>query len=73
MNFIEHIHEMDQTIEKRREEEYRKTMFDSSSSASAGLGFAGSMIVNGQPFSVIGDHGSYIINGDSFNIIGGGF
>lgn len=72
MSFLEHLDEMDSRIEERQEEERRKVLFDASSNA-AGLGFAGSYVVNGQTYNVIGGGGSYIVNGQSINVIGGGF
>ena len=72
MNFLRQIEEIDKIVDAKKEEEYRKTLFDSTA-ASAGLGFSGSYIVNGQPVNIIGGNGSYIVNGEPLNIIGGGF
>lgn len=73
MNFLQQIQEIDKIVDARKEEEYRKTLFDTASATSAGLGFAGSYIVNGQPFNVTGENGSYNVNGEPFSIIGGGY
>lgn len=73
MNFLRQIEEIDKIVDVKKEEEYRKTLFDSAAATSAGVGFSGSYIVNGQPVNIIGGNGSYVINGEPLNIIGGGF
>lgn len=70
MNFLRQIEEIDQLVDTKKEEEYRKTLFDSSAS-SAGLGFAASYMINGQPFSIIGSDGNYLVNGQPLTITGG--
>lgn len=71
MNFLRQIEKIDEIIEAKKEEEYQKTLFDTTM-LSGGLGFSGMYSVNGQPFHIMGSNGLYTVNGESVSIMGSG-